>query len=81
MQFQADVLGVAVERPDMIETTAAGAAALTGLALGVWPGIDAFLEGRHFTRFEPSIDADTRNRLSSEWDRAIRAALSWARAD
>ncbi len=81
MQFQADVLGVPVERPDMIETTAAGAAALAGLALGVWPGIDAFLEGRHFTRFEPSIDAETRNRLSSEWDRAVQAALSWARAD
>ncbi len=79
MQFQADVLGVPVERPDMIETTAAGAAALAGLALGVWPNIDAFLEGRQFTRFEPSIDAETRTRLSGEWDRAIRTALSWAR--
>jgi glycerol kinase len=79
MQFQADVLGVPVERPDMIETTAAGAAALAGLALGVWPNIDAFLEGRQFTRFEPSIDAETRRRLSGEWDRAIRTALSWAR--
>jgi glycerol kinase len=79
MQFQADVLGVPVERPDMIETTAAGTAALAGLALGVWPNIDAFLEGRQFTRFEPSIDAETRTRLSGEWDRAIRTALSWAR--
>ncbi len=79
MQFQADVLGVPVERPDMIETTAAGAAALAGLALGVWPDIDAFLEGRQFTRFEPSIDAETRARLVGEWDRAIRTTLSWAR--
>lgn len=79
MQFQADVLGVPVERPDMIETTAAGAAALAGLALGVWPNVDAFLEGRQFDRFEPSIDAETRARLSGEWDRAIETALSWAR--
>jgi len=81
MQFQADVLGIAVERPDMIETTAAGAAALAGLALGVWPNIDAFLEGRRFTRFEPSLDTEARSRLSAEWDRAIRTTLSWARAD
>jgi glycerol kinase len=79
MQFQADVLGVPVERPDMIETTAAGAAALAGLALGVWPNVDAFLEGRQFDRFEPSTDAETRARLSNEWDRAIKTALSWAR--
>ena len=43
MQFQADVLGVPVERPDMVETTALGAAGLAGIALGVWRGSADFL--------------------------------------
>ena len=46
MQFQADVLGVPVERPDVIETTAMGAGALAGIAAGVWPGAAAFIESR-----------------------------------
>jgi glycerol kinase len=54
MQFQADVIGTPVERPDLIETTALGAAGLAGLALGVWRTADAFLTGRRFTRFEPT---------------------------
>ena len=45
MQFQADVLGVPVERPDMVETTALGAAGLAGLALGVWRSPASFLRG------------------------------------
>ena len=55
MQFQADVLGVPVERPDMVETTALGAAGLAGLALGVWKGSDEFLAGRRFDRFDPTL--------------------------
>ena len=43
MQFQADVLGIPVERPDMVETTALGAAGLAGVALGVWSGTEDFL--------------------------------------
>ncbi len=79
MQFQADVLGVPVERPDVIETTASGAAALAGLALDVWRDVEAFLEARRFTRFEPTLEAETRELLQGEWQRAIRAALHWAR--
>jgi glycerol kinase len=78
MQFQADVLGVPVERPDMIETTALGAAGLAGLALGVWRSPDDFLAGRRFTRFEPAMSADERAARRGEWDRAMRAALAWA---
>ncbi len=79
MQFQADVLGVPVERPDMVETTALGAAGLAGLALGVWRSPDDFLAGRRFTRFEPTMGADERVARRGEWDRAMRAALAWAR--
>ena len=79
LQFQADVLGVPVERPDMVETTALGAAALAGLALGVWRQPGEFLAGRRFTRFTPAMDAVERGRRVREWERAVRAALAWAR--
>ncbi len=79
MQFQSEVLGVPVERPDNVETTALGAAALAGLALGVWPSIEAFLAGRVFTRFTPSADAGARERGWQGWRRAVHATLAWAR--
>ena len=80
MQFQADVLGVPVERPDMVETTALGAAGSPGVALGVWSGTDDFLRGRRFTRFEPTTDAAERRRRRAQWQRAVSAALAWARS-
>jgi glycerol kinase len=55
MQFQADILDIPVERPDMIETTALGAAGLAGIALGLWRTPSEFLAGRRFARFEPSM--------------------------
>jgi glycerol kinase len=79
MQFQADVLGVPVERPDMVETTAIGAAALAGIALGVWESSTDALAGRRFTRFEPRMSGADRHRLVDEWSRAVSAALAWAR--
>jgi len=80
MQFQADVLGVPVERPDMVETTALGAAGLAGLATGVWASSADFLGRRRFQRFEPRTTAAERRDLVAGWSRAVRAALSWARA-
>jgi glycerol kinase len=80
MQFQADVLGVPVERPDMVETTALGASALAGLALGVWREPDEFLSGRRFTRFTPAMAEDERKARVREWERAVTAALAWARS-
>ncbi|HEX6104850.1 MAG TPA: glycerol kinase GlpK [Gemmatimonadales bacterium] len=81
MQFQADVLGIPVERPDMVETTALGAAGLAGVALGVWRGTGDFLSGRRFTRFEPRMDAGERGRRLGEWERAVGTALGWARRE
>jgi glycerol kinase len=80
MQFQADLLGVPVERPDMVETTALGAAALAGLALGVWREPDEFLSGRRFTRFTPAMAEAERKARVREWERAVTAALAWARS-
>ena len=80
MQFQADVLGVPVERPDVVETTALGAAGLAGLALGVWRTAGEFQQGRHFTRFTPAWNASERARHRQGWERAIGATLNWARS-
>ncbi|MBA3318412.1 MAG: glycerol kinase GlpK [Gemmatimonadales bacterium] len=80
MQHQADILGIPVERPDMVETTALGAAGLAGLALGVWGSADEFLGRRRFTRFEPRMSAEERRRRLEAWRRAVSAALAWARS-
>jgi glycerol kinase len=79
MQFQADILDIPVERPDLIETTALGAAGLAGLSWGVWKGSGDFLAGRKFTRFEPRMDASERDRHIDGWRRAVSSALAWAR--
>jgi glycerol kinase len=79
MQFQADVLGIPVERPSMLETTALGAAGLAGVAAGVWSDPAEFLEARHFTRFEPGRPTGDVERWRQGWRRAIRTTLSWAR--
>ena len=79
MQFQSDVLGRAVERPAVIETTALGAAGLAGIATGVWPDPGAFLESRTFARFTPGDGATAAREGVAEWRRAVRAAIAWAR--
>ncbi|MBL8958475.1 MAG: glycerol kinase GlpK [Gemmatimonadetes bacterium] len=76
MQFQADVLGVPVERPAMLETTALGAAGLAGIAAGVWSTPDEFLAARAFTHFGPARQSEPGR---AGWQRAVRAALGWAR--
>jgi glycerol kinase len=84
MQFQADVLGLPVERPTMIETTALGAAGLAGLASGVWRTVDEFRGACRFTRFEPRPggiggEGEAARAGAREWGRAVKAALYWAR--
>jgi glycerol kinase len=81
MQFQADILDIPVERPDMIETTALGAAGLAGIALGLWRTPSEFLAGRRFARFEPSMPPAEREAHLADWRRAVGAALAWARRD
>lgn len=78
MQFQADLIGVPVERPDVVETTALGAGALAGLALGVWPSTEAFTQARTWSRFEPHISAAERAVHWDGWRRAVDTALAWA---
>jgi glycerol kinase len=79
MQFQADVLGLPVERPTMVETTALGAAGLAGLARGVWRTVGDFRGACRFTRFEPEKGGEAARAGAREWGRAVEAALYWAR--
>ncbi|WDL97590.1 glycerol kinase GlpK [Alicyclobacillus sp. ALC3] len=79
MQFQADLLGVPVERPQVTETTALGAAYLAGLAVGVW-GVDDLKRHAAIDRvFEPALDEAERARLYSGWKRAVERTMGWAR--
>jgi glycerol kinase len=79
MQFQADVMGIPVERPDLVETTALGAAGLAGLGVGLWRTREEFLSGRKFTRFEPRMSPPDRESALEAWHRSVDAALAWAR--
>jgi glycerol kinase len=76
MQFQADVARLPVEVPAERETTALGAAALAGLAVGVWPTTGEIAAAwRRAARYEPRMDAAEADRLLSEWHRAVSRAL------
>ena len=79
MQIQADVLGVPVVRPAMIETTALGAAYLAGLAAGVWSGRDEVsAQWRIDRRFEPDMAEGDRKRLRARWQAGVDRAKGWA---
>ncbi|NMG45526.1 glycerol kinase GlpK [Aromatoleum toluvorans] len=81
MQLQADLLGVPVVRPQMLETTALGAAYLAGLGVGVWSGQDELAAlWRGGRRFEPTMDADRREALISSWHRGVERSRAWADA-
>ena len=78
MQFQADVLGVNIERPCSIETTALGAAYLAGLALGVYSSLEEILKTRTLEKaFIPEKDEAWQASKISEWHKAVNRALSW----
>ena len=78
MQFQADVLGVPVVRPQVTETTALGAAYLAGLATGFWAGPEQLRAKRqNDARFEPKMDAPERAERRALWQRAVERAKHW----
>jgi glycerol kinase len=76
---QADQLGVAVERPKVVETTALGAAFLAGLGTGVWDSTDALRETWQLDRrFEPSADRAEVDAAYARWTEAVRRSRGWA---
>ncbi|MCR4678472.1 MAG: glycerol kinase GlpK [Lachnospiraceae bacterium] len=75
MKFQADMLGLSVERPKCIETTALGAAYLAGLATGYYKNrADIVSNWKLGRRFEPTMDMPTRRKLLKGWDVAVKCA-------
>ncbi len=78
MQLQADLLRIPVDRPEMVETTAFGAAALAGLSCGLWNDLDELRQLRRsqriFTPSRPQADCDRDYRL---WKRAVSRASDW----
>jgi glycerol kinase len=79
MQFQADILGVPVLRPRVLETTALGAAYLAGLATDVWKSTSAI--GRQWAverRFEPAMSREEAGERMSGWRRALERSKGWA---
>lgn len=79
MQFQADLLGVEVARPRIVETTALGAAYLAGLAVGYWKDVGELkAQWQLERRFTPSMPAEEVTSRLAGWQRAVGAAKAWA---
>ncbi len=78
MQFQSDILGVPVDRPKVIETTALGAAYLAGLAVGYWKDKNDISAKWQIDRtFKPQMDIDTKERLYKGWKKAVKRSMDW----
>ncbi len=82
MKFQADILGVNVRRPKMIETTSLGAAYLAGLATGYWKNKEEIKDNWNLGReFVPDMSEDERESLLKGWHRAVKAAIAWSESE
>jgi glycerol kinase len=80
MQFQADLLGIPVNRPAVLETTALGAAYLAGLATGFWSDIDTIAKSRpEGTIFTPQQDRSTVEKAYGKWKDAVARSKNWNR--
>ena len=82
MQFQADLLGVDVIRPEVAETTALGSAYAAGIATGFWSGEqDVITNWKEGHRWTPSMDEDERDRLYRSWKKAVTKTFGWVDED
>jgi len=78
MQFQSDILGIDIERPMCVETTALGAAYLAGLSAGVYTSVDEIKKNREIERsFFPSVSEEERNEKIRVWRKAVERSLLW----
>ncbi len=78
MQFQADILGIPVLRPQVAETTALGAAYAAGLAVGFWHNLEELRDKWHEqARFEPQMGADEREERLRVWKKAVHRSFDW----
>ncbi|MGN0355979.1 MAG: glycerol kinase GlpK [Muricoprocola sp.] len=82
MQTQADILGVPVNRPQCVETTAMGAAYLAGFAVGYWKSLDDIRQNWEINKtFAPSITEEVREKRLKGWNKAVKYAFDWAKEE
>jgi len=82
MQFQADILGVPVDRPKVTETTALGAAYLAGLAVGIWESKEDLINNWKLdNRFKPEMDVKESGKLYRGWQKAVQHSMGWIEDD
>jgi glycerol kinase len=82
MQFQADLLGVPVIRPEVPETTSLGAAYAAGLATDFWPAQEDLRENWvEDKRWEPTMDAEKRDEYYKYWKKAVTRTFDWFEAE
>jgi glycerol kinase len=77
MQFQADILNTTVERPEVIESTALGAAYLAGITVGLWKKEDIARNRKIEKVFEPKMNEAKRNKLYDGWKKAVKRTMNW----
>jgi glycerol kinase len=78
MQFQADILRVSVDRPEVFETTALGAAFLAGLASGVYANTEEIENSWQLNKtFHPEMPYETAEKLYRNWEKAVEKSKGW----
>ena len=77
MQFQSDILGTEVDRPEVIESTAMGAAYLAAIQIGLWKKEDIDKNRKIEKCFKPQMDETTRKRLYDGWTKAVKRTMGW----
>jgi len=80
MQTQADLIGIPVERPGMLETTALGAAIAAGFAAGVWASFDELknINITGSTTFKPKVSKEQSGKMFAKWEKAVQMSRGWA---
>ncbi len=79
MQFQSDILGVDVERPEIIESTAQGSAYMAGIYVGLWKKEDIIHNRKINAVFEPEITKEKRDVLYAGWQKAVKRTMNWSK--
>ncbi len=78
MQFQSDILGVQVDRPEVVETTALGAAYLAGLAVGYWKDRNEVSQNWAISKsFDPAMEDEKKEKLIKGWHKAVTKSMDW----
>ena len=79
IQIQADLIGISIERPRMLETTALGAAIAAGFAIGMWKNFDELkaMNTLGATKFRPKIEKEEREKRFGRWEKAVDMCKGW----